>query len=32
MLNGIAYNEATGHLLVTGKHWPAIYEIDLVPR
>lgn len=32
VLNGIAYNEATGHLLVTGKHWPAIYEIDLVPR
>jgi glutamine cyclotransferase len=32
VLNGIAVNEATGRLLVTGKHWPAIYEIELVPR
>lgn len=31
VLNGIAYNDATGRLLVTGKHWPGIYEIDLVP-
>ncbi|HET7883522.1 MAG TPA: glutaminyl-peptide cyclotransferase [Acetobacteraceae bacterium] len=30
--NGIAYNAATGRLLVTGKCWPGIYEIDLVPR
>jgi glutaminyl-peptide cyclotransferase len=32
VLNGIAFNEATGHLLVTGKCWPAIYEIELIPR
>jgi glutamine cyclotransferase len=32
VLNGIAFNDATNRLLVTGKHWPAIYEIDLVPR
>jgi glutamine cyclotransferase len=30
--NGIAYNEATGRLIVTGKTWPALYEIDLIPR
>jgi glutamine cyclotransferase len=30
--NGIAYNEATGRLIVTGKCWPALYEIELVPR
>jgi glutamine cyclotransferase len=30
--NGIAYNAATGRLLVTGKCWPGIYEIDLIPR
>ncbi len=29
--NGIAYNEKTGRLLVTGKCWPEIYEIELVP-
>lgn len=27
VLNGIAYDEKTGHLLVTGKCWPYIYEI-----
>lgn len=29
VLNGIAVNPATGRLLVTGKTWPAIYEIEL---
>jgi len=32
VLNGIAYNERTGRLVVTGKNWPRLYEIDLVPR
>jgi glutaminyl-peptide cyclotransferase len=32
VLNGIAFNEATGRLLVSGKCWPAIYEIEPVPR
>ena len=32
VLNGIAYNRDTGRLLVTGKCWPHVYEIDLVPR
>ena len=31
VLNGIAYNKQTKHLLVTGKCWPEIYEIQLVP-
>ena len=32
VLNGIAYNKDTGRLLVTGKHWPHVYEIELVAR
>jgi glutamine cyclotransferase len=31
VLNGIAYNSQTGHLYVTGKHWPVLYEIELSP-
>lgn len=31
-LNGIAYNKATKHLLVTGKQWDKLYEINVVPR
>jgi glutaminyl-peptide cyclotransferase len=31
VLNGIAYNSQTGHLYVTGKHWPVLYEISLSP-
>lgn len=30
VLNGIAYDAATGRLFVTGKRWPKIYEIELV--
>ncbi|HEV2705856.1 MAG TPA: glutaminyl-peptide cyclotransferase [Pyrinomonadaceae bacterium] len=29
VLNGIAYDEATGRLFVTGKLWPKIFEIRL---
>lgn len=29
VLNGIAYDPATGHLLVTGKHWPELIELRL---
>lgn len=32
VLNGVAHNPATGKLLVTGKCWPAIWEIELVPK
>ena len=31
VLNGIAYNPQTGHLYVTGKHWPVLYEISVSP-
>lgn len=28
VLNGIAYDSATGKVLITGKLWPSVYEID----
>ncbi|MEW6554892.1 MAG: glutaminyl-peptide cyclotransferase [Actinomycetota bacterium] len=31
VLNGIAFDARTGHLLVTGKSWPHIYEIGISP-
>ena len=30
VLNGIAYNDATGLFLVTGKLWPGLFEVRLV--
>lgn len=30
-LNGIAYDKGNNRLFVTGKLWPRIYEIELVP-
>jgi glutamine cyclotransferase len=30
ILNGIAYDETTGRIFVTGKFWPAVFEIELV--
>jgi glutamine cyclotransferase len=30
VLNGIAYDEASGHLLVTGKFWPSLFEVRLI--
>jgi glutaminyl-peptide cyclotransferase len=32
VLNGIAYDAAAGRLFVTGKLWPALYQITLAPR
>ncbi len=32
VLNGIAFDEATGNLLVTGKRWPTLFEIRLAER
>jgi glutamine cyclotransferase len=32
VLNGIAYDEVGGRLFVTGKYWPKLFEIDVVPR
>lgn len=32
VLNGIAYQPGSGRVVVTGKWWPKLYEIRLVPR
>jgi glutaminyl-peptide cyclotransferase len=32
VLNGIAYQPQSGHLFVTGKCWPLMFEIELDPR
>ncbi|MCH5334748.1 MAG: glutaminyl-peptide cyclotransferase [Alistipes sp.] len=32
VLNGIAYDSHTGRILVTGKRWSKIYEIELVEQ
>jgi glutamine cyclotransferase len=32
VLNGIAYDPAGKRLFVTGKLWPSIFEIQLVPK
>ncbi len=29
VLNGIAHDPKTGHLIVTGKYWPRMFEIEL---
>jgi glutamine cyclotransferase len=29
VLNGIAYDQETKHLFVTGKYWPLLYEIEI---
>jgi glutaminyl-peptide cyclotransferase len=31
VLNGIAYDAAKDRLFVTGKRWPTLFEIRLVP-
>lgn len=31
VLNGIAYNPQDGKIYLTGKNWPKLYEIKLVP-
>ncbi|NNU15295.1 glutaminyl-peptide cyclotransferase [Parvularcula sp. ZS-1/3] len=32
VLNGIAYEEKTERLFVTGKNWPLMFEVNLTPR
>jgi len=32
VLNGIAYDALSGRLFVTGKLWPKLFEIQLVPK
>ena len=31
VLNGIAYDATTGRLFLTGKNWPKVFEVRLVP-
>ena len=31
VLNGIAYDSEQNRLFITGKNWPSIYEIEVVP-
>ena len=31
VLNGIAYDNESGHLFVTGKLWPLLFEIEIAP-
>jgi glutamine cyclotransferase len=31
-LNGIAYDEATGRIFVTGKNWRSLFEIRIKPK
>jgi glutamine cyclotransferase len=31
VLNGIAYNPQDGKIYLTGKNWPKLYEIKLIP-
>jgi glutamine cyclotransferase len=30
VLNGIAYDEATGRIFITGKNWPKLFEIEVI--
>jgi len=32
VLNGIAYDRETGKIYVTGKQWPNLFEIQLIPK
>ena len=32
VLNGIAYNGETGKIYVTGKKWPNLFEVQLIPK
>ena len=32
VLNGIAYQESTGRIYVTGKHWDKIFEVEILEK
>jgi len=32
VLNGIAFDDATGHFFITGKCWPSLFEIDIAKQ
>ena len=31
VLNGLAFDSETGHIFVTGKLWPSLFEIEVIP-
>jgi glutamine cyclotransferase len=31
VMNGIAFNPENGHLYITGKDWPVLYELEISP-
>jgi glutaminyl-peptide cyclotransferase len=32
VLNGIAWDKTTGHLFITGKNWPKLFEIEIIRK
>jgi glutaminyl-peptide cyclotransferase len=32
VLNGIAYDKVTNRIFVTGKYWPKLFEVKLIPK
>ena len=32
VLNGIAQNQATGEIYLTGKYWPKMYKVEVVAK
>ena len=32
VLNGIAYDQIANRLFVTGKDWPSLYQVELIPQ
>jgi glutamine cyclotransferase len=32
VLNGIAWDQTSGHLFVTGKNWPKLFEVEIVRK
>jgi glutaminyl-peptide cyclotransferase len=32
VLNGIAWNPENGHLFITGKNWPRLFEVEVVKK
>jgi glutamine cyclotransferase len=31
VLNGLAFDSETGRIFVTGKLWPSLFEIEVIP-
>ena len=32
VLNGIAWNPSNGHLFITGKNWPKLFEVEILKK